>query len=49
MSKRLMNQISGRSEGDTKLGTNSSPEESSPVACCPMSFLPMEFHLEYLC
>jgi len=49
MSRRLMNQISGRSEWDTKLGTSSSPEEPSPVTCLDMLFLSTEFHLEYLC
>lgn len=44
-----MNQISGRSEWDTKLGTSNSPEEPSLVARTPTSSLPMEFHLEYLC
>lgn len=48
MSGRLMNQISGRSDWVTKLGTSSSPEEPPPVACPHVQFLPVGFYLEYV-
>lgn len=39
MSRRLMNQISGRSEWETKLGTGSSSEEPLSAVCPHMPFL----------